>query len=210
MHPRRTKIFIAALGLMSLALLPAAPALAVHGGFHNPLGDSSGSTEGGITSFEQLFDNIREFLQGFATPLVLLALVYGGIMLTFGGVDPGQVKRGKTIIFWSLIGLAVILMPLTIRNIVARDILRLPGYTGAASDRVLVVITSFIRLMLSVTGALALAAVIWGGLLIAGSFGDEGRARQGKTAATYGLIGLAVTILSFTLIELVVYIVGQP
>lgn len=195
----RVKI-IAAAGVVAAATLAALPVHAQTEFFKNPLG--SGNT---IQTPINLIEKIETFLLGLSAPLVLLALTYGGIMLTFGGVDPGQAKRAKTIIFWALIGLAVILVRVPIKGLVAGDILAQPGESPMASEA-LGILIRIIKLLFSIVGALALLAVVWGGTLITASFGDEGRTRQGKTAVIYGLIGFAVTALSFTFIELIVYL----
>ncbi|PIT98128.1 MAG: hypothetical protein COT71_02420 [Candidatus Andersenbacteria bacterium CG10_big_fil_rev_8_21_14_0_10_54_11] len=192
-----TRSSLSVVALAAITVLAAAPA-AAQTAYTNPLG--------GITSPHVLITRIENILVSFAAPLVLLALAYGGIILVFGGVDnANNAKQGKTIILWALIGLAVILARFTLRDFVSQDVLR---GTVTARPTLLDYITRIINFILYTVSAVALVAMVYGGLIISGSFGftPEKKMQQGKNAIVFGLVGLAVTILSFTLIELVVYI----
>ena len=52
-------------------------------------------------------------------------------------------------------------------------------------------------------GIVAVIVVIIGGINIATSQGDPGRIKKGKTAITYGLVGMAITLLAFAIVGLV-------
>lgn len=52
-------------------------------------------------------------------------------------------------------------------------------------------------------GVVAIIVVVIGGINIATSQGDPGRVKKGKTAITYGLIGMAVSLLAFAIVQIV-------
>ena len=74
--------------------------------------------------------------------------------------------------------------------------------TGASKD-----VNSGIGTALSVVfGVIAVVAVIMviiGGISIATSQGDPSKIKKGKMAITYGLIGMAVALLAFAIVNLV-------
>ncbi len=74
----------------------------------------------GNVSIGNIIVNIINWLLGLAVLLAMLALVIGGIRLIFGGFDnEAEAARAKKIIFWSLAGLAVVVLSLTIINILS-------------------------------------------------------------------------------------------
>lgn len=80
--------------------------------------------EGGLSL---IIGNIITFLLMLGIPLALLALIYGGVLLTVGGFDNERTAAsGKRIIVWALVGTAVLLLSAVILNTFARTILNVP------------------------------------------------------------------------------------
>ncbi len=76
----------------------AAPALAV---IQNPLG-------GANLTVDVLIGRVITWLLGLAALLALLALVWGGMKIILGFTDEENVKEGKKIIKWAIIGIVIV------------------------------------------------------------------------------------------------------
>ncbi|MFZ5364839.1 MAG: pilin [Patescibacteria group bacterium] len=72
-----------------------------------------------------------------------------------------------------------------------------------------VVIGRIIKSVIGVSGSIALAVFIYGGVLWMFSGGSEGRIDKGKKAMLYAAIGLAVIFLSYTLVSFVLRALQQ-
>lgn len=70
------------------------------------------------------------------------------------------------------------------------------GVIGAIAD--------IISMLLAISGAIAVLAVIYGGFLYLTSGGNEGQAKTGQQVLTYAIIGTIVIILSYVIIEVIV------
>jgi hypothetical protein len=62
------------------------------------------------TSFEEIVDNIINFLFTIAIALVPLMIIIGAFYITTAGGDTNRVTTGKNIILYALIGFAIILL----------------------------------------------------------------------------------------------------
>jgi magnesium-transporting ATPase (P-type) len=60
--------------------------------------------------FETLVNNIISFLLTLALVLVPMIIIIGAYFIMTAGGDPGKVAKGKNIIIYSLIALAIILL----------------------------------------------------------------------------------------------------
>lgn len=65
-------------------------------------------------------------------------------------------------------------------------------------------ITNMINAVLSIVGAVALAMLIYGGVLIMISGGEQERYDSGKKTITYAVVGLIVVILSYSIMKFIV------
>lgn len=74
------------------------------------------------------------------------------------------------------------------------------------------VIGNIILFMVSLAAVLALAGLIYGGIMYMLALGNEGRAQRAKTIIFYALGGLMVIIISFSLVLMVYRVVAtnQP
>lgn len=62
------------------------------------------------TTLEEFFEDLLGFLQKFAIGIAPLFIVYGAFLFLTSGGNPEQVQRAKNIIFWTFVGMAVILL----------------------------------------------------------------------------------------------------
>lgn len=75
------------------------------GGIANPLS---------VNTISGLLARIINFLLGAAAMVAMLALVFGGLKMIGVFVSEDNVKEGKKIILWAVIGLAVIMIAFVI------------------------------------------------------------------------------------------------
>jgi hypothetical protein len=71
----------------------------------NPLKDSQGKP---VTSFQQLLGVIINYLMGIIGSVALIMFIVGGLTWLTSGGNSTKVKKGKDIIVWSALGLALI------------------------------------------------------------------------------------------------------
>ena len=112
--PKKSLLFLTALSVLA----PLAFSFPVDAAsFANPLGN---------VTFRGIIINVIQFLLGLAALLSLLAIVVGGIRLTFGGFDnESEAARAKKIIFWAVAGLVVVILASFIVGLVATEFLGL-------------------------------------------------------------------------------------
>lgn len=65
---------------------------------------------GQIKTFNDLIDATILFLYYLAGPVVVVMIVYSGLMFLWGRGEPAKIKTAKDILFYALIGLAIILI----------------------------------------------------------------------------------------------------
>lgn len=114
--PNNLSIFFVLFFLLIAAASPLY--LFAQGGITNPLAGPQGAT-----SIEGVFINITKWLLGIVAILALLALIVGGarMILSFG--NESGVASAKKIIWWAVVGLAVVVASYAIIALVISDIL---------------------------------------------------------------------------------------
>jgi fumarate reductase subunit D len=65
---------------------------------------------GNVNTVSDIIINITKWLLGLVGILALLALVIGGIRIIGAFGDEEKVRKGKTIIYWAVAGLAVVFL----------------------------------------------------------------------------------------------------
>lgn len=66
------------------------------------------------------------------------------------------------------------------------------------------ILTSVINLLLVVAGVIAVIMVIVGGIRYITSDGDSGKANQAKNTILYAVIGVVVTVMSYSIVNFVI------
>ena len=70
------------------------------------------------------------------------------------------------------------------------------------SDDLISDTNKIINVVLGVLGVVAVGVVIYGGFLFLTAQGDPGRIKKGKDSITWGIIGLIIALLSWSIIKL--------
>lgn len=69
-------------------------------------------------TFEELIDNLINFVFQIAVVLAPLLIIIGGLYVIFAAGDPYKVERGKKIILWTIIGFVIVLLAKAIGGII--------------------------------------------------------------------------------------------
>lgn len=77
-----------------------------------------------------------------------------------------------------------------------------PGQTN--SIKVTESVTAIVNWLLFAVGVIAVIMLIWGGIKYATSAGDSNKVTAAKNTIMYAIIGLAVAVLAFAIVNLVV------
>lgn len=65
------------------------------------------------------------------------------------------------------------------------------------------IITAIIKWLAGLAGALAILALVWGGIMYIVSLGDDSRVNKAKSIIMWAIIGIAVVILSYVILSMV-------
>jgi len=193
-------------GVMGLLVIQIAPALVdiVKGSY-----TSSGFTFNPVAL--QINNIVDKFLTPLASIVAVLVIIYGGYQFMFSGLPKGE-KDGAENIEKGVIGLVVVLVAKPIVNAIK-------GTFGSSSDGNITFnldsgnnILSFIRAVLvnfliPVASVVALFFLVLGAYYMITANGEEDKFKKGSQSMTNALIGLAIVLLSTTIIQLIVIFV---
>lgn len=135
-----------------------------------------------------------------ASYLVLGFIIYGGYLYIFSGGDTGKVASGKKTLTNAFIGLGitllanVILSSIRIAIIGERQEMLNCAETKCVEDTALV--GNLLGWVLGITGVVAFAFVVIGGIGYITSAGDPNKVQKSRKTLIYALIGLAIVGLS--------------
>ena len=103
---------------------------------------------------------------------------------------------------------AAVLAPLSASALSLMDVIngdyRGQGQPTELFDGGAAIIPRLINLMLFIVGILAVIMLIWGGIKYATSAGDSNKVTAAKNTILYAVIGLAVAVLAFAIVNFVV------
>lgn len=71
-------------------------------------------------------------------------------------------------------------------------------------------IARVIKWLLALSAVLAMAALVWGGIMYIMSMGDEGRAGKAKQIILYAIIGVIVVLISYVIIASIQTLLSTP
>lgn len=80
-------------------------------------------------SIDEFTPVLLKFLIGIAGGAALILMIVGAVMVMTGGSNPEQVQRGKEIFTGAITGLLFIIFSVVVLQIIAGDIIKLPGFT---------------------------------------------------------------------------------
>lgn len=75
---------------------------------------------------KSLMSNVNMLINVFASVMGFLAvgmIIYGGFMLLTAQGDPARIKRGKDVVFYSVIGLILVMLAYAIINFVMNNVI---------------------------------------------------------------------------------------
>jgi hypothetical protein len=87
------------------------------------LGNPLGGEDGKAPSANTIIGRVINAVLGIIGSLALLMFVYGGITWMTSSGSPEKIKKGRDIIIWSVIGLAIIFFSYALVNFVIFDII---------------------------------------------------------------------------------------
>lgn len=91
----------------------------------NSLGDLEQIDVPSNTKYKDIFElvaNLLGYFLLFCGILAFIALIYGGFQYIMSGGDPSVAERGKKSVMYSIIGIIVIILAITILNFVKSNI----------------------------------------------------------------------------------------
>ena len=159
----------------------------------------------GFTSVSGVVGALLNNLKGLIAWIAVLFIVIGGTMYILSTGNEKMITRAKATITSAVIGLAIALAAPTflkeIKNI-------LGGGTGANADEMVNnaltikdIVMRTLNLLLSVVGIVAIISLVIGGAFYLTAYGDEDRAKKGKTIITNSLIGIVVVMAALVIVS---------
>ena len=103
----------------------------------------------------------------------------------------------------SFIGASCTLFVLNILHVYAAAITA-PSGTGLPEGSISLTLTKVVKFFLGIIGALAVLMVIVGGVMYIVSGGDNGKTETAKNIITYAIIGIAVALLAYVIVNTVI------
>jgi type IV secretory pathway VirB2 component (pilin) len=161
-------------------------------------GACSGSASTGDTCFvnpltyntvKEVTDNILSSLKNIVAVLAILFIVIGGLMYIFSAGDEKKIETAKKIITGAVIGFAIVLIAPSLLYEIGKAL----GWSGNTTATSLSTIANnVLKLLLSISGIIAIIFLVVGGLTYMTAYGEEKRAETGKKIITNAIIGIAL------------------
>lgn len=162
--------------------------------FINPI--KFDSVEGVVTS---LLDHLMAVIAWIA----VLFIVIGGLMYMLAVGDDKKITTAKNIIGAAIIGFAIAIAAPTFLHEVAiilgYDTTSSPTVENAITIKVIVERT--LDLLLSIVGIIAIIGLVVGGMFYLTAYGDEDRAKKGKSIITSSIIGIVVALAALMIVK---------
>ncbi len=179
---------------------------AIYGGFSIPAGevlmDPANIEEGvGILSGE-LLGIIRWCETIVAIAAIGLIVVQAAYVLASFGSEE-TIRKAYRAVFSTIIGILLIVFDRTIAAIFGYDqMVALPGAPDATIF--IVEVFGFIRLLLGFVGIVAVAILVYAGVLMIVNYGNDDLVTKAKTVLINAAIGLLLIVVSFVIVQTVV------
>jgi len=139
-------------------------------------------------------------LQGLIAVLAVIFIVIGGIMYMISAGDQNMAARGKKIITAALIGLVIALSANTFLVEIWRILQPTTGTApvGLGFKQIAINVLQF---LLSIVGILGIIGLVIGGGMMITAYGNEERAKKGKTVVTYAIIGIVISLSALIIVS---------
>ncbi len=160
----------------------------------------------GITSLIE-DDIIRGILLPLSSVVAVLVIIWGGYKYMFAGL-PGDQKDGLDTVKAGVTGLVVILLAFAITGFV-QDVLGAGGDEfGVQIDGILgLAVTVINGFLIPLSSVIAVFFFVLGGYYWMTSNGDEKQVEKAKEAIKNAVIGLVITLLAATIVQMIIYFV---
>jgi|GEM_PF-555741 hypothetical protein len=153
------------------------------------------------TDILSIFTIVTDWVKTLVYPAVALAILYGGFLFMTSGGDPENVTKGRMVVTYAVIGLAVTLLADSVTSIISS--FDIPSIT--TKEDIETLLGTIKDYMDTLIYPLAALAILYGAYLLITSGGDEKATTTGRKVLTYAVIGILITFLSQFLIDFVVY-----
>lgn len=167
---------------------------------------SFGNPLGSITTVDGLLGSILTAARNVVVILAIIAIVIGGIMYIFAGVNEGMIKAGKAAITYALVGIAVVIAaPAFLKEIIT--------VLGGASSGVVntaplsnaltfaQIGTNILNFLLSIVGILGIIGLVLGGTFYLTAAANPKQAEKGREITTYSLVGITIALAAMILVR---------
>lgn len=134
-------------------------------------------------------------------------LIYAGYKYINSQGDQESAAAAKRQIGYAVLGLVVAGGAYLIRNATLLTLLAPPGTAGAALV-VNLLIRPVINALLVLAAVAAVAYTVVAGIMYFSSSGEEDKASAAKRQLTYGLLGIAIVLLSAALVNFIILALG--
>ena len=175
------------------------------------IGTNSGYTD---KTVEQIIIEIIDASLSLLFLVVLGFMIYGGYFWMTSMGNEEKIKKSKQILTASIVGLLIVLMSLSIVNFVSTAIgvtpQNLPTDTGLFGGTLNQALTNIIKSALTLVGVISLAIMVYGGFRWMTSAGNEETISEAKRTLTAGAIGLAVIVISWSIVYFIVNSISPP
>lgn len=166
-------------------------------------------------SFSELICNVTNlFSQQLLPPLAVLMMLVVGFFFLVSGGDPGKANAAKKAFFFVLIGTALLVLAPGIVALLS-DLFggfQIAPLACQGSITVSVIVRSFVNLVNWFSWFVAITSVVMGlyaGFLYMTGGGDAQRITQASRVLSFTIIGVAVSVVAFSIISIVRSILGQ-
>lgn len=148
---------------------------------------------------DQLRD-IVDYIKWFLGSIIVLYMVITAFRMITAGDDEEEIKKQKTNLTWSLLGMLVILLASNIVN--AIYVLNAPDEAASAAPGAAISeLTGIIRLILVFVGPMAIIFTIYAGFLYLTSLEDEEQTKTAKTMIISGIVAIVLIYGAYALVN---------
>ncbi|PIP26322.1 MAG: hypothetical protein CO140_03435 [Candidatus Moranbacteria bacterium CG_4_9_14_3_um_filter_40_7] len=138
---------------------------------------------------EEVVTSILNSLKNIVAVLAVLFIVIGGLMYIFSAGNEKRIETAKKIWTGAVIGLVIVLIAPSLLYEIGKAL----GWSEApVATELKTIAMNILKLLLSISGIVAIIFLIVGGLTYVTSYGEEKRIETGKKIITYSIIGIAL------------------
>ncbi|HMB65859.1 MAG TPA: pilin, partial [Patescibacteria group bacterium] len=174
---------------------------------------AGGEIKVGKQNLPALVGNIISVILSLVGVILLIIVVYGGVLYMTAGGDSEKVRKAKSMIANSIIGLIIVLAAYSISSFVVRSIggegtstlNMLSGSAGGLTGQNLpTLIGNILGVILSLAGVVLVIIITYAGFLWMTAGGDSEKVKKAKSWMTNAVIGLVIVLAAYAISNFVV------